>query len=92
MNIAQNKFAVLHSSYWGRGYHPWAGLYRDLRLLHEPLQIVELPARDVDQLRRLAERVRPGSIDNINTLAPLLPHAYAPVPRPSRPQPRTPPP
>src|SRR4026209_1906361 len=26
------------------------------------------------------------------SLAPLLPHAYAPVPRPSRPQPRTPPP
>ena len=32
------------------------------------------------------------SIDNINTLAPLLSHAHAPVPRPSRPQPRTPPP
>ena len=40
--------------------------------------------------QRISGRYR--SIDNINTLAPLLPHAYAPVPRPSRPQPRTPPP
>ena len=28
----------------------------------------------------------------MNALAPLLPHAYAPVPGPSRPQPRSPPP
>jgi hypothetical protein len=33
INIAQHKFAVLHSSYWGRGYEPWTALYRDLRLL-----------------------------------------------------------
>ena len=31
VNIAQNKFAVLHSSYWGRGYEPWTALYRDMR-------------------------------------------------------------
>ena len=30
VNIAQNKFAVLHSSYWGRGYEPWTALYRDM--------------------------------------------------------------
>ena len=33
-----------------------------------------------------------AGIGDMDTLAPLLPHAYAPVPRPSRPQPRTPPP
>jgi hypothetical protein len=33
VNIAQHKFAVLHSSYWGRGYDAWTSLYRDLRLL-----------------------------------------------------------
>src|SRR4051812_34856774 len=32
-NIAQHKFAVLHSSYWGSGYKPWTALYRDLRTL-----------------------------------------------------------
>jgi len=35
---------------------------------------------------------RKESVVNFNALAPSLPHAYAPVPRPSRPQPRTPPP
>lgn len=29
-NIAAHKFAILHSSYWGRGYSPWTSLYRDL--------------------------------------------------------------
>ena len=33
INIAQHKYAPLHSSYWGAGYRPWTALYRDLRLL-----------------------------------------------------------
>jgi hypothetical protein len=36
VNIAQNKFAVLHSSYWGAGYQPWAAMYRDISLLKFP--------------------------------------------------------
>ena len=35
------------------------------------------------RLDHLAEK----SVVNFNALAPSLPHAYAPVPRPSRPQP-----
>ena len=55
-------------------------------------QQVTVRAADVDQLCQLAERVAPGSIDNINTLAPLLLHAYAPRSQAITPQPRTPPP
>jgi hypothetical protein len=36
VNIAQNKFAVLHSSYWGAGYQPWAAMYRDISMLKFP--------------------------------------------------------
>ena len=52
VNIALHKYAVLHSSYWGRGYYPWTSLYRDIRRLRfHPINMPSQARRSFTVLR-----------------------------------------